>query len=314
MVDSVKRAGELIDKLKAECLSPVRQNIVLGDDKLDEILEAMEELQDICGQIDFAMSLVQIGGVPPLLEMCHPATGLPNELRSVALGLLATVTQNNPYTQNALFNLNSLSLMVTLATSTDHGASLRPKAIHAISCLIRNFTPLEDMFFSGNYPSVTHFTDEGKFVEGASSSLTLPVNVTGPQVIASFLRDSDINVKRKGSFLLSALISQDGLSADKLQGYYDACVGSIVSLLSSLSDPIPEGETGHGLDVDVREIALRTLVSFIEKGKGGEMMALHRDALEACQTSALNRVKSGVDVENAEIEVDLWKDLFTVAE
>jgi hypothetical protein len=56
IVDLVKRAGEIIDSLKADCIVPSREKRPI--EKQDELLDLLDELQDICEQIDFAMSLV----------------------------------------------------------------------------------------------------------------------------------------------------------------------------------------------------------------------------------------------------------------
>lgn len=294
-------------------MEPIRQKKALGDEA--EVLEVMDELQDICEQIDFAMSLVQIGGMPTLLEMCHPATGLSDELRSAALGIVATVTQNNPYTQNALFNLNTLPMIVGIATDGANSTTLRLKAIHAISCMIRSFPPLEHVFFTGVYPSVTNFTDEGVFVEGSEPTTPLAPLLSGPQVLASFLSNSDIRVQRKGAFLVGALITgQEDVGADKLDGYYSACIQGLVSLVGPFTTVVPEGEPGHGLDIDLREITLQTLAYFAERGKWGDMLRDYGAALTASRTAASERVTAGVDVENAKAEASLWTDLFATAQ
>jgi len=299
-----------MDKLRDECLATAREKKTIEEDKLAEFLQVLDELQDICEQIDFAMSLCQIGGMPALLEMCHPATGLPDELRASALGVIATVTQNNPYTQNALYNLNALPLMIGIATGSS-GVPLRLKAIHAISCMVRSFPLQESVFFTGDYPSITNFTEDGKFVEHATSTAAMPVIMTGPQVLSLFISDSDIKIRRKGAFLVGALITQDGLASEMLDGYYNACIQGLVSLVSPLS--ASAGEEG-GLEVDIREITLRTLTSFAQKGKGGDLLSQHGELITSSYASAKDRVTAGVDVENSQAEIELWDALFAASQ
>ena len=128
----------------------------------------MEELQDIVEQIDFAMSLVQIGGVPPLLAIVL-TPNLPGELRAEVLSVLATVAQNNPYAQDALLACRALPMAVALlldappengeegggegttttTTTTTTPPALRVKALHFLSCLSRGHPPAEEAFFRG---------------------------------------------------------------------------------------------------------------------------------------------------------------------
>ena len=152
LVDLVKRAGEIVDDLKAKALVPVRTEppAVLEGHALDSLLDLLDELLDIVGQIDFAQSLVQIGGIPPLIELMHPATPVPDELKSAALGVLATVAQNNPFAQDALLNLRLLPLLKeTLLDRDRKSPSLRVKALHCTSCLVRSYPPAEAAFFAG---------------------------------------------------------------------------------------------------------------------------------------------------------------------
>ena len=195
VVDLVQRAKEIIDQLRDEALNPAGEaaktaaaaaakggasavasaaaassssSFELPEGKLDELLERVEELQDIVEQIDFAMSLVQIGGVPPLLAIVL-TPNLPGELRAEVLSVLATVAQNNPYAQDALLACRALPMAVALlldappengeegggegttttTTTTTTPPALRVKALHFLSCLSRGHPPAEEAFFRG---------------------------------------------------------------------------------------------------------------------------------------------------------------------
>jgi len=240
--------------------------------------------------------------------MCHPASCVADDLKASALGVIATVAQNNPYTQNALMNLNALPLILSLVTSGSTRTEVRLKALHATSCSVRNFETLENMFFSGNYLDVSHFTEEGVYVDTQLKRSEVCEN--GPQLIGTLLGASDIKLQRKAAFLLGALISPDNLEPEKLNGYYVACIAPLAAILTPMSSCIPEGSRGHGLDVDLREICLRTLLTFGNKGKTGEMLEAHGQVFSESKASAIARSTTGDDVENAQAEVQLWNSLF----
>lgn len=302
IVDLVKRAGEIIDSLKADCIVPSREKRPI--EKQDELLDLLDELQDICEQIDFAMSLCQIGGLPPLLEICHPGSNVADDLRGAVLGVIATVAQNNPFTQNALMNLNALPLIMNIAASSSTTTSVRLKALHAVSCIVRNFQPLETMFYSGQYPTRSHFSDQGVYLDVAVETAVETLN--GPEALNLFLAAPEIKIRRKASFLLGALITNDSLSIEILNGYFDGCVEDLVGLVSPVS--VIEGD--EGLEVDLREITLRNLVCFAGKGKGSAMMEVYGDVLNQSKASAVTRINSGNGVENAQAELELWNSLF----
>jgi hypothetical protein len=151
LVDLVKRAGELVDQIKDDALAPARAGLFIGDEATETLVCAIEELQDICEQIDFAKSLVQIGGVPPLLETLHPslAAAVPARVRGACFGVLATVAQNNPFAQQAFLNLGVLPLATAVLLAPDSPPSLQVKALHCLSCVVRNFEWCEAAFFAG---------------------------------------------------------------------------------------------------------------------------------------------------------------------
>ena len=140
VVDLVQRAGEIIEQLRTDALNPAGEAaksaaeaalpFQLPKAKLEELLERVDELQEIVEQIDFAMSLVQIGGLPPLLAIVVTPS-LPYELRTEVLSVLATVAQNNPYAQDALLACKALPIAVALLLEGADDAPWRRRIVPA---------------------------------------------------------------------------------------------------------------------------------------------------------------------------------------
>jgi len=73
----------------------------------------------------------RIGGfhiLPLLLSSGHA------ELRWRAADLIATLTQNNPYCQNAVLEAKLLPMLVKLLDDASEDEQVRVKALYAVSC------------------------------------------------------------------------------------------------------------------------------------------------------------------------------------
>jgi hypothetical protein len=335
LVDLVKRAGELVDQIKADALTPARASVDIGADKTDELVDAIEELQDICEQIDFAKSLVQIGGVPPLLETLHPflAKAMPASVRGACFGVLATVAQNNPYAQDAFLNLGVLPLAKAVLLAQESEPALKVKALHCLSCVVRNHAANEAAFFSGasaREPTAVavaadsepaspaqpaphfYFEPQGVFVEEAAArgatSYDLGPNATlpGPEVLGKCLESgNDPRLQKKAAFFLHALccalviVDNDGNvprkptadGAAKAAAYFAACGPALAALvLPSLPPPSGSADGNSvvalGQAVDLRETALKCLVSLANAGAARGLAASYGDAFTSARDRA----------------------------
>jgi len=340
LVDLVKRAGELVDQIKADALTPARASADIGADKTDELVDAIEELQDICEQIDFAKSLVQIGGVPPLLETLHPflAKAMPASVRGACFGVLATVAQNNPYAQDAFLNLGVLPLAKAVLLAQESAPALKVKALHCLSCVVRNHAANEAAFFSGaSVREATaggttavaisagselaaqaqpaphfYFDAQGVFVEEAAASgatsYDLGPNATlpGPEVLGKCLESgNDPRLQKKAAFFLHALccalviVDDNGEAppkptadgAAKAGAYFAACGPALAALvLPSLPPPSGSADGNSvvalGQAVDLRETALKCLVSLANAGAARGLAASYGDAFTSARDRA----------------------------
>lgn len=107
----------------------------------EEQNQALECLLDYADNIDTANDFCKIGGleiVLPLLDSTHPF----DSVQSNAASLIAELSQNNPFCQAKMHELNALSKLLPLLTKAD----ICLNAIRAISSLSRNYEPIAASF------------------------------------------------------------------------------------------------------------------------------------------------------------------------
>jgi len=307
IVDYVKRAGEILEELTTGT-KPCLEGASMDDDAVDTLLERAEELDDIVGQIDFAQSLVQIGGIAPLIGIIS-CDAVPAPLRAALLGVLATVAQNNPFAQEALYQAGALAIYLEALQSQETPSAMKAKALHAVSCLVRGHADLEHALLvpASSSPQAREsaggdaHTAGGVQNDTASSSATGDADATarpaapaqGLQTLADMVSSDTLKLRRKACFLVSALASSERLELHTVRVLFNATVPSIVDLLGS--------ET----DVDARDQAIRALRTFADRGLVSELQADYGTRLVEIRDAAKASEKSAApdDKENLSIEV-----------
>lgn len=107
--------------------------LIEGQASADEQKQALENVTDFIENIDTANDFYKIGG------FCILLPGLESEHEGVRLGtaeLIGELAQNNPFCQQHLLELNVLPKLIELLTDE---AQVGNTALHAISCMIRNY-------------------------------------------------------------------------------------------------------------------------------------------------------------------------------
>ncbi|XP_060882528.1 hsp70-binding protein 1 [Labrus mixtus] len=104
------------------------------EDHEDERESAFEILSELCENLDNARDLMTLGGLELCLSqyLCHPQSGL----RWRAAELIACCAQNMPQVQVYLLSNGALPKLLQL-TDSDSNATVRVKALYAVSCLVR---------------------------------------------------------------------------------------------------------------------------------------------------------------------------------
>lgn len=290
IVDYVERSNEILTTLR-DRTSPCATEgpAALSEEDVDELLALTEELEDIVDQIDFAKSLVQIGGLATLLVLVDRKSLVPSPLVCAAFGILATVAQNNPFAQDAMLAHGALPLFVARLRdgSISEGAAegdgtagdtpqVQAKALHAVSCLIRGHAVAEAQFASPE--------------------------VQGISILHQCLSSPDVKLRRKGTFLVFALVSSD--TGQRPEAF-------LQELGPDLARQAEEEQ-----DVDVRENTISCLLAFVRKGlrppdvtEASERCRRRVSATQALQLVALtNDDAEGPSLENLQAELQLWEN------
>lgn len=133
MQDIMKRFVELLNA-----------NEAANEENVDEIVDKLQELKDIAGQIDMAQIFVKYGGIECLLKLLE-LEPLDTDARCGAAAAFGTICQNNHVSQQAVFESGGLERLVNIFLNAESGA-LKAKVLYAISCLIRGHAAAEDKF------------------------------------------------------------------------------------------------------------------------------------------------------------------------
>ncbi|XP_055598096.1 hsp70-binding protein 1-like [Uranotaenia lowii] len=97
--------------------------------------EAIDVVIDFVQDIDTANGFFKLGG----FTIINPGLASPNvEVRIGTLRLIAELSQNNPFCQKHLLEADVLPKLVELLSDEQ---SVANQAMHAISCMVRNFEP-----------------------------------------------------------------------------------------------------------------------------------------------------------------------------
>ncbi|XP_001628934.2 hsp70-binding protein 1 [Nematostella vectensis] len=150
-LSSLSENSEL-EKMK-QCVKVLSQPSSDNDEDEDKITEkkhALEILASLADIIDNANDLHKIGGFPVFAEYLKNNN---SELRWRAADLVATVGQNNPYSQAVLVQMGIVQTLLKLIDA-DSCEKTRIKAMYALSCMTRGFPAAEAVFLKHDGLSV----------------------------------------------------------------------------------------------------------------------------------------------------------------
>ncbi|XP_060086382.1 hsp70-binding protein 1-like [Ylistrum balloti] len=116
----------------------------------DEKISVLEEMMEWCENIDLAIDFHKIGGYEVLKKQFDHSEP---EIRWNALELLGILVQNNPYCQDAALKHELLPLVLHMVDN-DSNATVRTKALFAISCLCRDVPDAQKVFVDNDGFSV----------------------------------------------------------------------------------------------------------------------------------------------------------------
>jgi len=217
-VNEAKRMTQIMDRVEE----------LLQGEAMDEaeVTGLFEELQDIVEQIDQAMNLHKTGNLARIIQLLRNERA---DIRAHAAEIIATCSQNNPKVQTVAIEAGALAYCAHLFVH-DADVNVKVKALLAVSCLIRNFSPGESVFAQGD----------------------------GPYVVCRGAQDEDRRVRTKAIFLLNYMLTQDiSLREEAVVDIYAA------KMMETGIAGYLVGQIGCG-DVDIMEGVLQVLLKLLD--------------------------------------------------
>jgi len=283
--------SSLIDNL--ESMKNKSEPSINNENSKENLIELLDELQDIVEQIDFAQSFASMGGIQFLIGCASERESVPRLIRSSCLGVIATLCQNNPKVQYSMLeqgNIPKLADMyfAELPPSDDNLAegnddsndTFRGKAIHAMSCSVRNHAVAEKIFC---------MNAEGR--HAIESGLGLHRQHPPPT----------LNLKRRALFFLQALLTSDLADGDRVR-LFSRCVTHAASTFCD-----PDKETS----LEMREMTLSMLNRILDQKKSVDAILEVKGYLVELGVRRVTtlRATEGEESEYVEEELDLWQSL-----
>lgn len=114
-----------------------------GEVTLEDKVIAFDNFEQLIENLDNANNIANLGLWSPLLEQLKNEEA---ELRKMAAWCIGTAVQNNERTQERLYAMGGLPMLVELALKNGEPQDVRRKATYALSSAVRNYQPAMDVF------------------------------------------------------------------------------------------------------------------------------------------------------------------------
>eukprot|EP00814_Leptocylindrus_danicus_P017443 CAMPEP_0116041778 /NCGR_PEP_ID=MMETSP0321-20121206/25269_1 /TAXON_ID=163516 /ORGANISM="Leptocylindrus danicus var. danicus, Strain B650" /LENGTH=363 /DNA_ID=CAMNT_0003522073 /DNA_START=46 /DNA_END=1137 /DNA_ORIENTATION=+ len=248
----------------------------IDEEQEDRMIELLTELRDIVEQIDYAKSFVSIKGLPFLLGCASQGKSVPEGVRGACVGVVSTLSQNNPPVQQALLDLEAVRVLAEIYFDDSNGSSLKVKVVQAISCIVRGHVAAEEAFTNDD---VCRMIIERGLGSGESASL-----------------------RRRCLFFLRALVCSDHTSQKRVRLFKE-------SIKSAITFVDVEQET----DDDIRQSALDLLLQILLQKKSVNCIMGEKNRILAVgvpRVANLRALPDGLEEkEFYEVELETWENL-----
>ena len=284
----------------------------------EDVIELLQELRDIVEQIDYARAFMAMGGLPFLLGIAtHHAddeksstagnTTIPKSIRQGALGVLSTMSQNNPPVQLSLLEQGHIPQLVQLFydytpgdVSIHNGGdtgddSMREKIVQALSASIREHSMAEHIFCMNEQAR-----------EMMKLGLGMQQNNTPKP---------SVQLRKRSLFFIRALLTSDNATHERHSNFQD-----VISFICT-----------HGINdewednAEIREMSLSMLTRLLklklasqpEKSSMGvtasSIIMQHKTCIRSMgmkRIQGIGKLKEGSEErELAALELDAWEML-----
>jgi len=192
----------------------------------DELEELLQELRDIVEQVDYARGFVNLKGCQYLLGAIsatttmtsttktknnngekQPAAVIPNGIRNMCLGIVATLAQNNPPVQKELLELGAIKILSDIFLHEEAlPLSSKIKIMQAMSAIVRCYDLTEAVF--EELPQAPVLMVQGLLSSkqqqqqpsSSSSNAAASLNLKTLFFLRAFLTSDDATPKRANKF------------------------------------------------------------------------------------------------------------------
>jgi len=271
-----------------ETMSKWRQELKVEDGDEHRVIELLQELRDCVEQIDFARSFAAMKGPDFLLGCVQEREHVPTTIRILCLGVLATMSGNNPPIQQQLLDMGALKTLsdIFFAETDDTNGKLRARTMQAIGAAVRSHELAEAVFTQLEQSPALLVAGLGMGSENYRST---------PQVLRS-----------RALFLLQALSTSDSAATLKLmkERFESAIVWVTEYVVDDKVEESPE----------LRETALAMIQRILEQGTLASIVVNRKSAMVGMAVSrvAALRKLTGEEKEYAATELAQWEAILVL--
>lgn len=280
IIDEGERMKTILEKVTVQMEEWKNTEGNSSQEEEDTVHDLLEELRDIVEQIDYARAFMAMSGLPFLIGCACQRESIPRTVRQLALGIIATMCQNNPPVQQQLLELGALKDLTELFVAeeeTDASGSMRAKIVQAISATVRSHEMAESVFCQLEQASEL-------FERALGSGSPLP----------------PVTLTKRILFFLRALLTSDVSTQARVRQFQRFTCWTMDRLL--LADEASD------VSIELSEMALDLIQELLRQKKSVNAILTRREALVAKGVARVAKLREQKDDTTA-IELDLWESV-----
>lgn len=261
----------------------------------DDLEDLLQELRDIVEQVDYARGFVNLKGCSYMLGAIGATTSsstpvLPEPIRNICLGILATLSQNNPPVQKELLELGAIKILseLFLLDASLTPLSTKTKIMQALSAIVRCYDLTEAVF--ERLPQAPLL-----MLRGLSSD---------PSISSPSLRNKTL-------FFLRAFLGSDHGTSARAKVFQH----SIVAIANIDSEYLNEDSNNNNnkandvMAIQLRESTLALLRQLLERRLAVRLILERKQHLASCGVQRIQKLRSlkGEEAEMTRVELQHWE-------
>lgn len=249
----------------------------------EDLEDLLQELRDIVENIDWARAFVSIKGLNYLMgaiTVTPDGAGvdaIPESIRNLCLGILATLAQNNPPVQKELLEMGAIKALSDLFLAEHTPVTTKARIMQSLSAVVRNDELTEGVF--DRLPQ-----SPGLMVQGLDMD---------PGI-------SNDSLRSKTLFFLSAFLTADTATSVRAEKFAGA--------IAMIAGPQYLGERS---DSSLRESSIGLLRQLLERHMSIPLLLERKDMLASLGVQRISQLRASADTrEDAHVtqqELNDWE-------